>query len=684
MVERARASIQTARTYTNPTFEFRAGHQTARPIATPGVPGLLQQYAVEQPIEIPAERRARIRVARLDLKGNEHQLAGVRLSVVAEVKRAFYNVLRRKEQVGYAKDNLALVGDLQRRVRVEVQTGEKGKLELTRADAEVARARAAVNSAEVELTNARSVLKAVMGTPLEENFEPQGGFGSQVQLASLKELRQQVLASHPALAEANARTSQTHANVEHERALRLPQTRFYGEYERQPDLSLFRLGVNVPLPLWDKREGPIAEATAEVNRAEAAARQRKLQLMAALDRAYDEYQIRDQQVAKEMPASSAKPDPLKVQVPAALLQSISIGTPQLQDIVTEQKVAARVETDASRLARIGSPVDGRITEVRVFEGQTVVKGQVLAMLHSNALSDTQFAFIKAFSREKLAEQAAARARLLVQSDVIGTAELQKREAEVLQTSTEVAALRAQLRGLGMSDQSIYQLEKQRKLNSDYPIVASISGTVIERKVTVGQVVQPGGEAFLVADLSSLWLVADVPEEHSASLYLGKTVVATVPALPGIKVKGSLSFVSPVVDPQTRTVRARMNLVNAQGTFKPDMLASMTFESRPHKGLTLPATAVVREESKDHVFVEVGTNEFRLREVELDGEVANRRAVVNGVSAQEKIVLDGAFHLNNKRKQDQLRGVLSAQSHRGRSSSAPDHCCGISDPAGLRH
>jgi cobalt-zinc-cadmium efflux system membrane fusion protein len=352
---------------------------------------------------------------------------------------------------------------------------------------------------------------------------------------------------------------------------------------------------------------------------------------------------------------SAATDPLRVQVTPELLQHISVGVPQSQDVTTHEKVSARVETDASRLARIGSPVDGRITQVLVFEGQRVSQGQVLAMLHSSALSDTQFAFIKAFSQEKLAEQSAERARQLVQSDVIGSAELQKREAEVLQTGAEVAALRAQLRGLGMSDHAVRQLETTRKLNSDYPITASISGTVIERKVTIGQVVQPADPAFMVADLSNLWLVAEIPEEHSTSLYVGKTVIATIPALPHATVNGKLSFVSPVVNPQTRTVQARMNLANKEGLFKPEMLASMTFESQPERGLTIPATAVVREDNKDHVFVQTAPNQFLLREVELGAEVDDRRVVISGAASNEKIVLDGAFHLNNKRRQDQIKG-----------------------------
>ena len=360
--------------------------------------------------------------------------------------------------------------------------------------------------------------------------------------------------------------------------------------------------------------------------------------------------------AKASGAAAAATDPLKVRVTPELAQYIKTGNPQWQEVTVQQKVAARVETDASRVARIGSPVEGRITQVLVYEGQRVHEGEVLAMLHSNALSDTQFAFVKAFSQARLAEQSAERARQLVQSDVIGKAELQKREAEVLQNATEVASLRAQLHGLGMSESAIQKLESTRKLNSEYPLIASISGTVIERKVTIGQVVQPADLAFQIADLSNLWFVAEIPEEQSGSLAVGKTVIATIPAQPGEAVTGKLTFVSPVVNPETRTVQARMNLPNPNGVFKPDMLASMTFENRPEKGLTVPTTAVVREDNQDNVFVQTAPNEFRLRQVELGAEVADRRVVVSGLDGSDTVVLDGAFHLNNKRRQDQIKGA----------------------------
>lgn len=352
---------------------------------------------------------------------------------------------------------------------------------------------------------------------------------------------------------------------------------------------------------------------------------------------------------------SGTSDPFTIQVAPGLLDHLVVGEPKLQEVTSSEQVAARVETDASRVARIGSPVEGRITKILVLDGQHVHRGQVLATLHSTALSDAQFAFIKAYSDQQLSRRSAERAQQLIHADVIGSAEVERRQAELLQATAEVEAIRAKLVGLGMSAQAIHQLETTRKLNSDYPIIATISGTVLDRKITPGQVVQPADIAFQIADLSNVWLVANVPEDQSAAIQIGKSVVATIPALPNCKIQGRLSFVSPVVNPETRTVQARMDLPNANGLYKPDMMAIMTFESRPEKKLTIPDTAVVREDNKDHVFVQTGPHKFILREVELGMETGESRVLESGVSPDEKIVLQGAFHLNNQRKQELVQG-----------------------------
>jgi len=360
---------------------------------------------------------------------------------------------------------------------------------------------------------------------------------------------------------------------------------------------------------------------------------------------------------KKSVEAAAAPDtnPAEIKLTPDVSFQLKIGEPPRRDVASKVEVAARIDTDASQLARVGSPVAGRITRLLALEGQHVKRGSALATLHSTDLSDTQFSFIKAYSQEKLAEQATDRAEQLVKADVIGRAELERRRAELLQASAEVAAFGTQLRGLGMSEAALGELKKNRQLNADYPVLSSISGTILERKVTLGQIVQPAELAFLVADLSTVWVLADVPEEHAAHLYKGMQVKVHIPALPNEVIQGQLAYVSPIVDPATRTVQVRMDLHNPQGLYKPAMLAAMTFVDASEPKITVPATAVVREDNKDHVFVQLEPNRFILREVTLGAEDADDRVLESGVKPGEKIVLDGAFHLNNQRKQNAIRG-----------------------------
>ncbi len=189
----------------------------------------------------------------------------------------------------------------------------------------------------------------------------------------------------------------------------------------------------------------------------------------------------------------------------------------------------------------------------------------------------------------------------------------------------------------------------------YPIVTPKGGTVLKREITIGQVVQPSDPAFTIADLSSVWIVANVPEEEAGMLKTGTEVTVHVPALPQEKIAGRLAYVSPIVDPATRTVAVRMDLVNRDGLLKPDELASMTFTGHAKRRLTVPNAAVVREDNKDFVFVKAGPQKYVLREVTLGEEENDRRVVVDGVRQEERIVTEGAFHLNNQRKQNAVKG-----------------------------
>jgi cobalt-zinc-cadmium efflux system membrane fusion protein len=285
----------------------------------------------------------------------------------------------------------------------------------------------------------------------------------------------------------------------------------------------------------------------------------------------------------------------------------------------------------------------------------VEKGQVLARIHSTDLASAQSSFLKALTQHQMGERAVSRARQLLDAGVIGSAELQRREGELEQAVAELSSSREQLGILGMPREDIDRLESTRRIDSVTHVVSTISGRVLERRVTIGQVVQGAEIVCVVADLSNVWLVADVPEQSAGAIEIGKEVQAEIPALPGEVITGKLSFVSAVVNPETRTVRTRMDLPNPRRRFKPSMLATITLVDGAERRQVVPSTAVVRDGNDDGIFVQTGPNRFVLRTVTLGEEFRDRRVLLTGVSGGEKIVVDGAFHLNNERRRAVLRG-----------------------------
>jgi cobalt-zinc-cadmium efflux system membrane fusion protein len=348
-------------------------------------------------------------------------------------------------------------------------------------------------------------------------------------------------------------------------------------------------------------------------------------------------------------------DTLAIEAGPELLKRLTIDTVGRAEVREMLRVPGRVEVDERRVARVGSPVTGRITEIDASVGQNVRRGEVLASLSSTELSGAQLGFLKSYSQRLLAERAAARAQQLFDADVIGQAELQRRQSELVQADAELSAARDQLKVLGMSDTAILRLAANRTVNSVSQVVSSIDGTVIERKVTQGQVVQPADTVFVVADLSSVWIVADVPEAAAGSARVGQSIEVEIPAIPERRLRGELAHVAATVNPETRTVRVRMDLPNPAREYKPGMLVSVMIKGAPQERPVLPAGAVVREENRDFVFVQTGPSTFALRPVTLGAELEGYRVLVSGPRPDEPVVVEGAFHLNNERRRRNLQG-----------------------------
>jgi cobalt-zinc-cadmium efflux system outer membrane protein len=159
----------------------------------------------------------------------------------------------------------------------------------------VASARIQVRSAQLRVAGALSNLAAAIGAPIG-NVELEAGLDNPATLPTLDALRSEMMARHPTIAVAEAETRQAEMNIATEKAQRIPQPSFWADWFQQPETAQYRFGVTVPIPIWDRREGPIAEAVAARRHAVAIADQRRLQLTTALEQAFNMYQITSRQM----------------------------------------------------------------------------------------------------------------------------------------------------------------------------------------------------------------------------------------------------------------------------------------------------------------------------------------------------------------------------------------------------
>lgn len=349
-------------------------------------------------------------------------------------------------------------------------------------------------------------------------------------------------------------------------------------------------------------------------------------------------------------------DPAIVAPGQELLAQLKLAEVSTRPVAETLRVAGNIGFDEQRLARIGATITGRVVQIDAILGKAVRKGEVLARLNSSELSEQQLAYLKARAQLELNKRNAERAKALFEADVIGAAELQRRESEYQIAVAETRAAADQLQLLGVSRAAIERLGRQGEVDSVTPVVSTLDGIVVERKLAQGQVVQPADALFTVADLSRVWAIAQVPEQQVALVKAGQAVSIEVPALGNEKLVGKLIFVGQTIDPETRTVLVRTELDNAGGRLKPAMLASMLIEAKPVERLVVPAGAVVRENDEDHVFVGEGDGSFRLVKVKLAPEQGGQRVVLSGLKGGEKLVVEGAFHLNNERNRKEMEGA----------------------------
>ncbi len=348
-----------------------------------------------------------------------------------------------------------------------------------------------------------------------------------------------------------------------------------------------------------------------------------------------------------------KLDPLEIIITPEIQKQTKNEVVKYQDIGETLMIPGRLETQNRKLAKIGSPITGRVSDLYVSLGDVVKKGQVLAKVNSIELTQTQLTLIKSTQLIGLKTKAVERAKLLFEADVISKAEMLRIENELDAVKADYRASRDQLMVLGMNEKALEKLESSGQINSYGDVISRFDGIIISRAINLGQIVNPQDNLFHVADLTTLWAVANIPEQQASFIQKDEIVTIEIPALENKKIEAKIIFEGSIVDPETRTVLVRTEIDNQSLSLKPDMLTSMYIQSKKVSRLAVPTAAIVRENDRNYVFIQNSPKTYRLREVQLGHKDGNLITILSGIAEGETIISDGAFHLNSERKKKEL-------------------------------
>ncbi len=326
---------------------------------------------------------------------------------------------------------------------------------------------------------------------------------------------------------------------------------------------------------------------------------------------------------------------------------IQLATLKPSSISVPVTLTGSVNADPDRYAKVLPRLPGRIVSVSAPLGATVNAGQALALIESIELGEVRSARAQARSEAVVAEAALERAERLAAEDIVPRKDQLRARADAERARSTLQAADDKLRMLGTSAAAPAGANQ-----ATYALVSPLAGTVIERQAVAGTLVDKE-PLFVVADLSTVRVMADVFERDLGRLALGAAADVTVAAYPNQHFAGRLVYLSDTLDPATRTVKAHVEVVNRDRRLKPGMFASATVAtSASEQGLALPAGAVTLIDGKPTVFVLEGKG-FVPRSVEVGAELGGRVPVRQGLRAGEQVVSRGAYALKARMLKSQL-------------------------------
>lgn len=327
------------------------------------------------------------------------------------------------------------------------------------------------------------------------------------------------------------------------------------------------------------------------------------------------------------------------------------GSPQVAALVSAPievrhdmavEFSGRLVWNEERTARVFAPFGGRVTDIAVRPGDRVKAGQTLAVLAAPELGQAQADARKADQDYQLAQKNLARVLELHNAGVAPAKDLQSAQADVARSRAERDRTLAKLRLYGKGQSATSAVDQTLRLTTP------VEGVVVERNLNPGQEVRPDSQGdkalFAVSDPTQLWFLLDVAEKDVGLVKAGTEVKLHSTSLGDDEVKGRVSHVADLVDPQTRSVKVRGVVDTVDERLKAEMFIVATLRVPAPGGFIVPARAVYLRGEQHYAFVDLGSGRYERREVRLGPLHAGNQVVLHGVSATDKVVVEGSLLL----------------------------------------
>jgi membrane fusion protein, heavy metal efflux system len=339
----------------------------------------------------------------------------------------------------------------------------------------------------------------------------------------------------------------------------------------------------------------------------------------------------------------------EVHLSSAQLATLEINTVAIRAFRTEEVTDGRIALNGDTTTQVFSPYSGRVVRVLASPGEYVKPGAPLLRIEASEYVQAQSDLLNAAATLKLARINEERKHAAYDSKGGSLQDWQQAQVDLAAAENASTSAANRLRILGKSDKEIAAIETAKKTDAATFVVAPIGGIVTDRQVGPGQYIQSGASSpvFSIGDLSTVWLVADVPETDAPFIERGQEVEVRVLALPGQLFKAKLTAIGAQVDPVTRRVPVRATLANADGKLKPQMFASFSIitSSGDSQAPSVPEEAIVREGDQARVWVVAPNNTLSLRSIRTGRSNGGLVEVLEGLKAGERVVTRGSLFID---------------------------------------